>query len=60
MLQGIYYMLGLIAIGLVIRWFVQNDGIGPGERTTGLFRMERGGEQKPSNAQTRRGGAAGR
>ncbi len=41
MTQGIYYLLTLIAIGVVIRWFIQNDRIKPGERTTGILSMDR-------------------
>jgi hypothetical protein len=37
--QGIYYVLSLIAFWIIARWFVQNDRRGAGERTIGLLRM---------------------
>jgi hypothetical protein len=39
-MQGIYYLLSLIALGVVIRWVVINDRLQPGEPTKGLLRMK--------------------
>jgi hypothetical protein len=39
-MQGLYYLASLIAIGLVLRWSMQNDKLKPGEPTKGLFRMD--------------------
>jgi hypothetical protein len=38
-LQGIYYLLSLIAFGVIVRWLIENDQRPPGDRTTGLLRM---------------------
>jgi hypothetical protein len=39
--QGLYYLLTLIVVGLVIRWYAQNDRLAPGEPTKGILRMAR-------------------
>ena len=39
-LQGIYYLLSLIAFGVIAMWFMQNDRLPPGERTKGFLRMK--------------------
>ncbi len=41
MAQGLYYLLTIIALGVVMRWYIRNDGVGPGERTTGILSMDR-------------------
>ena len=39
-MQGLFYLLSLIAFGVITVWFIQNDELAPGERTTGLLRMK--------------------
>jgi len=34
-MSGIYYLLSMIAIGLVIHWVIQNEKVGPGQQTRG-------------------------
>ena len=38
-MDGVYYLLSIIAIGVIIWWFVINDGRGDGAPTIGLLRM---------------------
>ena len=38
--QGIYYLLTLLAVGVVVHWYIRNDGVGPGERTKGILSMD--------------------
>jgi hypothetical protein len=40
--DGIYYVLSLIAFWIIVRWFVQNDRRAAGERTIGLLCMSDG------------------
>ena len=56
-MQGLYYLFSLIAIGLVIFWYIQNDDVGPHDDTSGLFAMKRrkaGKEQEKPEAKTHR------
>jgi hypothetical protein len=39
--EGIYFLLSIIGVGLVMIWVIQNDAVGPGETTTGLFAMDK-------------------
>ena len=39
-MQGIYFLLSLAAFGIICMWFVQNDDLTPGKRTTGLLRVK--------------------
>ncbi|HUZ72213.1 MAG TPA: hypothetical protein VMU87_04450 [Stellaceae bacterium] len=54
--QGLYYLLTIIAIGVVMRWYIRNDGIGPGDRTTGILSMDRPRSDETQKS-ARRGGA---
>lgn len=38
-MSGIYYALSIVAIFVVIRWFIQNDKKLPDENTTGFLAM---------------------
>jgi len=38
-MSGIYYALSIVAIFVVIRWFIRNDRKTPDENTTGLLAM---------------------
>lgn len=38
-MDGIYYVLSLIAFWIIAHWFVQNDRRGAGEHTIGVLRM---------------------
>ena len=46
---GFYYALSIVAIFVVIRWFIQNDRKKPGEPTTGLLAM-RGPENQTKSS----------
>lgn len=38
-MSGIYYAISILAIFVVIRWFIRNDRKTPDESTTGLLAM---------------------
>ncbi len=38
-MSGIYYALSIVAVFIVIRWFIRNDRKSPDENTTGLLAM---------------------
>jgi hypothetical protein len=48
-MSGIYYALSIVAIFVVIRWFIANDKIGPDEPTKGLLAMRDAGQLEPSD-----------
>ena len=39
-MQGIYYLLSIIAVLVVFIWYIQNDKIPEGESTRGLLAMK--------------------
>ena len=39
-LQGLFYLLTLIAFGVVAAWVIQNENLAPGEYTIGLLRLK--------------------
>ena len=41
-MEGIFFLLSVIGVGLIMWWVIQNDRVGPTEPTTGLFAMEAG------------------
>jgi hypothetical protein len=51
-MSGIYYLLSMIAIFVVIRWFIINDKVEAGEPTNGLLAM-RDSNQKAPNVEDR-------
>jgi hypothetical protein len=38
-MEGLFFLLSVIACGLVMLWVIRNDAVGIGEDTTGLFAM---------------------
>jgi hypothetical protein len=48
-MSGIYYLLSMIAIFVVIRWFIANDKIAANGTTTGLLAMR---DSKPDKKQS--------
>ena len=54
-MSGIYYLLSLIAFGVIVGWLMRNDRLPPGEPTTGFLRMKDalGGEADAKNAAPR-------
>jgi hypothetical protein len=39
-LQGLYYLLTLVAFGVIAFWLLQNDKLPANEPTVGLLRMK--------------------
>lgn len=39
-MDGVFFLLSVVAIGLVMWWAIQNEGVAPDEPTTGLFAMD--------------------
>jgi hypothetical protein len=42
--DGVFYLISIVAVGLVMWWVVQNDKVPPDRSTTGLFAMLSGRE----------------
>jgi len=38
-MSGVYYALSIVAVFIVIRWFIRNDKKAPDENTDGLLAM---------------------
>ena len=38
-MEGLFFLLSVIGVGLVMVWVIQNDSAGIGEDTAGLFAM---------------------
>ena len=38
-MDGLFFLLSVIGAGLVMLWVIQNDSVGIGEDTAGLFAM---------------------
>jgi len=43
-MQGIYYLLSIVAVFVVIVWYIRNDSLPEGEPTRGLLAMKQSGE----------------
>ena len=39
-MEGIFFLLSVIGVGLIMWWVIQNDKVGPTEPTTGLLAMD--------------------
>ena len=39
-MQGIYYVLSIVAVFIVFVWYIQNDSLAEGEPTRGLLAMK--------------------
>ncbi len=46
-MQGIYYLLSIVAVFVVIVWYIRNDGLKKGEPTSGLLAMKEPGQEEP-------------
>jgi len=38
-MEGVFFLLSVIAVGLIMWWVIQNDKVGPTEATHGLLAM---------------------
>jgi hypothetical protein len=71
-MQGLYYLLSIVAVFVVLWWYIRNDKVKEGEPTTGLLAMKtpdadtepakpnskRAEPNKPSGQASRAGSAA--
>jgi hypothetical protein len=48
-MQGIYYLLSIVALFIVLIWYIRNDGLADGEPTRGLLAMKEPPEEKLTN-----------
>jgi hypothetical protein len=56
-MQGIYYLLSIIAVFVVFIWYIQNDKIPEGEPTRGLLAMkDQGGDADAGSAKGKKQG----
>ena len=57
-MSGIYYALSIVAVFIVIRWFIRNDKKSPDENTTGLLAMRSLENQTKSSSRSAAGKSA--
>ena len=39
-MDGLYYVLSIVAIFVIIKWVISNEAVGPGKPTTGLLAIK--------------------
>jgi hypothetical protein len=44
-MQGLYYLLSIVAVLVVLGWYIRNDRLAEGEATRGLLAMKEPAEQ---------------
>jgi hypothetical protein len=59
-MQGIYYLLSIIAVLVVFIWYIQNDKIPDDEPTRGLLAMKDQGDDADSVSPDAKGKKQGR
>ena len=52
-MQGIYYLLSIVAVFVVFVWYIRNEGLADGEPTRGLLAMKQSDPAAPE-AQTKK------
>jgi hypothetical protein len=53
-MQGVFYLLAIIAVSVVFYWFVRNDHIADGKRTRGLLAYKESGPDLPTGKKKKR------
>ncbi len=53
-MDGVFFLMAIVATGLVMWWVIQNDHAGPEEKTKGLFAMTDAAPQKAKSKRTGR------
>jgi hypothetical protein len=53
-MQGIYYLLSIVAVFIVFVWYIRNEGLDEGEPTRGLLAMKEPAPLTPDRAANRR------
>ncbi len=53
-MQGIFYLLAIVAVAIVLHWFIRNDGIAEGKQTNGLLAYKESGPDQPTAKQKKR------
>ena len=59
-MQGIYYILSIIAVFVVFIWYIRNDNIPEGEPTRGLLAMKDPGGDADAGSPGAKGEEQGR
>jgi hypothetical protein len=53
-MQGIYYLLSIVAVFIVFIWYIRNDRLAEGEPTRGLLAMKESTSVPTKDRPTRR------
>jgi hypothetical protein len=52
-MEGLYYLASVVAIFLVVLWYIANSKVKPGEPTHGLLEMKEPRDKEKAAAQAR-------
>ena len=53
-MDGLFFLLSIVGIGLVMRWLIVNDRVGPDQPTSGLFAMSDESTQRKTKPRDQR------
>ena len=53
-MQGIYYLLSIVAVFVVFVWYIRNEGLADGEKTRGLLAMKQSDSAPPEGEKKKR------
>jgi len=53
-MQGIYYLLSIVAVFVVFVWYIRNEGLADGEKTRGLLAMKQSDSAPPEGERKKR------
>ena len=53
-MQGIYYLLSIVAVFVVFVWYIRNEGVADGEPTRGLLAMKQSNPEAPEGQRKKR------
>jgi hypothetical protein len=47
--EGVYYLVFLVAVGVIIHWYITNDRVGSNQPTRGILAMAEERRQRQPN-----------
>ena len=53
-MQGIYFLLSVVAVFVVFVWYIRNEGLADGEKTRGLLAMKQSDSAPPEGERKKR------
>jgi hypothetical protein len=53
-MQGVYYLLSIVAVFVVFNWYIRNEGVAEGQPTRGLLAMKDSSSPAPKRERKKR------